>query len=168
MRSTRILVATVFSILLLSTFVVGYQSGPSNSASFPRVKYFYVLRNLYEGPGKLSLAARKPATSKRWLEGIWEGTAYQSDTKENWILKLSVKNGSYRVDYPSLSCGGEWKPIRLGKRIATFREKLTYGHNECVDNVIVTIRRLNRTQVAYWYVEPRQRRVNGIAVLDRQ
>lgn len=168
MRSTKILLATGFSILLLVTFVAGNQSGRSNSTSSQWVSYFDVLRILNEEPGEPSLVARNPATSKRWLEGTWEGTAYQSDTKENWMLKLSVKNGTYRVDYPSLKCGGEWRPIRLGKRIATFKEKLTYGHDECVDNVTVTIRKLNRRQVAYWYVEPKQTRVNGIAVLDRK
>ena len=168
MRSTKLLIGTGFSMLLLVTLATGNQSGSSNSASSHQVSYFDVLRILNEAPGKYSLVARNPEASGRWLEGTWEGTAYQSDTKENWIMKLSVKNGTYRVDYPSLKCGGEWRLIRLGKRIATFKEKLTYGHSECVDNVTVTIRKLNRRQVAYWYVEPKQTRVNGIAVLDRK
>jgi hypothetical protein len=102
------------------------------------------------------------------LEGVWEGTAYQSNTRENWTLRLTAKDRTYRVDYPTLSCGGEWRLLRMGKRTATFREKLTYGQSECVDNVTVVIQKLNRRQVAYWYIEQNQTRVDGIAVLDRQ
>jgi len=169
MKAIRKVLMYGFSMLLFFTSMAGNYCGiPARAGSHEDLKPSGVAGIRFEKTKSARLATRKPAPSKGWLEGVWEGTAYQSNTKENWTLKLTVKNRTYRIDYPSLSCGGEWKLIRMGKRTATFREKLTYGQSDCVDNVTITIQKLNRTQVAYWYVEPGQESVIGIAVLDRK
>ncbi len=169
MKATSRFFTYTFSILCFFICIAGNQDGIPAHAGLHADLNTSEFAGIYaDRANQAKLVVRKPTTSKGWLEGVWAGTAYQNNTKENWTLKLTVKNHTYRIDYPSLSCGGEWKLIRRGKRTAKFREKLTYGQSDCVDNVIITIQRLNQTQVAYWYVEPNQMRVNGVAVLDRQ
>lgn len=151
MKATNKLFKCCFALVIIFSWLA---LSPATSASHPPV----------ESTNPQALRT-KPVS---WLTGVWEGTAYQSNTKENWTLKLTAKNNSFRIDYPSLSCGGTWQLLSVNKTTATFREKLTYGQDQCVDNVTVTIQRLNRKQVAYWYVEPNDTRVIGIAVLEKQ
>jgi hypothetical protein len=162
MKATRRFFACLLLMLVFFTF--GAEIRSSNAGSLNGAKPSEVAAIRADGTSRPKLARR----SFGWLEGVWEGTAYQSNTKENWTLRLTARNNTFRIEYPSLSCGGEWKPLHRTKRIATFREKLTYGQNDCLDNVRVTIQRLSDTQVIYWYVEPNQTQVMGIAVLDKQ
>jgi hypothetical protein len=153
MKTKRRFLSYSLSILFFSTLISG-----ANQVSIPaRAASPETFNNL-----------KPTAISNRWLEGIWEGTAYQSNTRENWTIKVTVHNGTYRIDYPSLSCGGEWKLISMDASTAKFKEKLTYGQDSCVNDGNVTIQKLNNFQVAYWYVEPNQTRVTAIAVLDRR
>jgi hypothetical protein len=169
MKATGRFFTCSFSLLLFFSWSAGNQRG---NAARARVRGDLEASEFAwtraDGIKQAKPPARKAAGTSGWLEGVWEGTAYQSNTRENWTLRLTATNQTYRVDYPTLSCGGEWKLLRMDKRTARFREKLNYGQGKCVDNVTVIIQRLNRRQVAYWYVEQHQTRVDGIAVLDRQ
>jgi hypothetical protein len=165
MKARRRFVTCLFSMLVF--FSCGAEIQINNASALKGAKPLALAAIPGDGMNRPKLA-RKPAAPNGWLEGTWEGTAYQSNTKENWTLRLTAKNNQYRIEYPSLSCGGEWKPISHTRKIATFREKLTHGQGDCLDNVTVTIRRLSDTQIIYWYVEPNQTRVMGIAVLDKQ
>jgi uncharacterized caspase-like protein len=43
---------------------------------------------------------------EKWLEGRWEGAAYQGNTHSVQTIKLAVQNNAYSIEYPSLFCGG--------------------------------------------------------------
>jgi hypothetical protein len=146
MKATRKCFVHSFLVLLLFMWIAGAQNISTVSADFHE----------------------ESAISEGRFDGIWEGTGYQRNPNENWTIKLTVQNDTYRIDYPSLSCGGEWKLISRDKCAVTFREKLTYGQKRCVDNVTVTMQKLNDSQIAVWYIEPNRTRVNSNAVLDRQ
>ena len=82
------------------------------------------------------------AQSTYWLDGQWEGTGYQKDNGHNWTILLTadIDRGIYKIEYPSLSCGGEWVLSEIDGQRAVFTEKITDGIFRCANlgKVIVT------------------------------
>jgi hypothetical protein len=112
--------------------------------------------------------AQGKAGGRSWLSGTWEGTGYQADTKETWTMKLTVRGRRYRIEYPSLNCGGSWVPISIGTNQARFVEKITHGIETCSDNGNVVIERLSWQQIAFRYANHGTRKVTASAILDRK
>ncbi|MDQ5846739.1 MAG: hypothetical protein M3539_15740 [Acidobacteriota bacterium] len=108
------------------------------------------------------------AKNGRWLNGTWEGTAYQMDINETWTMKLNARRNRYTIDYPSLKCGGRWKLQNINSWTATFREHLSYGQDECVDQGRVVIQRLGNGQIAYRFYNRGAGRVTASATLNRK
>ena len=104
----------------------------------------------------------------RWLDGVWEGAAYQINAKTTWTIKLTVQNNTYFIEYPSLSCGGEWVLVDKGFSRTKFKEKITYGADRCVNDGEVTIERISDTQVAFRYTEPNSTVVMASSILSRK
>lgn len=104
----------------------------------------------------------------RWLNGTWEGTGYQIDNNETWTMKLTVRGKRYRIEYPSLKCGGRWIPLSIDRSRARFIEKITLGLEDCVDNGNVVIERLSRRQIAYRFSNRGTREVTASAILNRK
>jgi len=103
-----------------------------------------------------------------WLEGVWEGTAYQLNTRSTWTLRLTAQSGMYFIEYPSLSCGGKWTIVERDFNSTKFKEKLLYGLNRCVDNGYVAIERLSSSQIAFKYTEPNSSVIAATAVLNKK
>lgn len=104
----------------------------------------------------------------RWLNGTWEGTGYQIDNNETWTMKLTVRGKRYKIEYPSLKCGGRWIPLSIDRSRARFIEKITLGLEDCVDNGNVVIERLSRRQIAYRFSNRGTREVTASAILNRK
>jgi hypothetical protein len=104
----------------------------------------------------------------RWLNGTWEGKGYQIDTDETWTMKLRVNGKRYIIEYPSLNCGGTWRRLSIGPTRARFREKITFGLDECTDKGSVVIERLSSRQIAFRYYNPGTRDVSASAILNRK
>jgi hypothetical protein len=115
-----------------------------------------------------TLVVYPQAKTGKWLNGTWEGTAYQMDTNETWTMKLNARRNRYTVDYPSLKCGGRWKLQSIDSWTATFREHLTFGRDECVDQGRVVIQRLGNGQIAYRFYNRGAARVSASATLNRK
>ena len=95
------------------------------------------------------VSSQSKTRPERWLNGTWEGTGYQIDNNETWAMKLTVRGKHYKIEYPSLKCGGRGIPLSIDRNRARFIEKITFGLEDCVDNGNVVIERLNRRQIAY-------------------
>lgn len=108
------------------------------------------------------------ADKKDWLLGVWEGTAYQVDAQTTWTIKFTAQKDSYMIEYPTLHCGGEWSAIKVGKKKATFREKLTFGQDKCIDGGQAIIEKISPTQISFKFVDPGSPDVNSTAVLNRK
>ena len=106
--------------------------------------------------------------SRGWLNGTWEGTGYQIDTNSTWTMLLTVKGNRYRIEYPSLKCGGRWRPIKITRSTARFREVLTSGADVCANNGRVAIQRLSRRQIAFRYINQGEIDVTSSAILNRK
>jgi hypothetical protein len=103
-----------------------------------------------------------------WLNGIWEGTGYQLDDNSTWTMRLQVSGPEYMINYPSLKCGGWWKPIRITAWKATFREVLSFGQDQCSDNGRLVVERLGQGQIAYRYSRKGEAKVSSSAILNRK
>jgi hypothetical protein len=80
-----------------------------------------------------------------WMEGMWAGQASQGIS--NWPMQLTVDGSGgpqmFKVDYPSLGCGGSWslisaRPAGYGGT-AQFMETITYGQGKCVTGGAITV-----------------------------
>ena len=116
----------------------------------------------------MSPATYAQGTRGAWLRGTWEGTGYQIDTGTTWTMRLTVRGGKYLIEYPSLNCAGSWRRLSLDSMIATFRERITVGRGECVDQGRVVIERLNGRQVAYRFSQRGTSEVSASAILNRK
>ena len=106
--------------------------------------------------------------NRTWLNGTWEGTGYQIDSDTTWTMRLRVRGNRYLIEYPSLKCGGQWRPIRISSGSARFREKITLGLEACTDKGIVVIERLSRRQIAFRYSNRGTTEVTASAILNRK
>lgn len=102
------------------------------------------------------------------LDGIWEGAAYQINTKTTWTIKLTARNNTYFVEYPSLSCGGEWALVDKSFSSARFKEKITYGIGRCVDDGDIIIERVSDSQISFKYIEPNSTVIMASAILNKK
>ena len=80
----------------------------------------------------------KMASLTQWMVGTWTGIGSQSGTGSSWSIQLTVQQQgaggyTYKIDYPSLSCGGYWTLDSAGRNTAGFTEHITYGREKCVD-----------------------------------
>jgi len=141
-------IVAAFVLLVSLTSVVSSQSQTRNRAGSPR--------------GQPAWGARA------WLKGTWEGTGYQIDNNETWTMKLTVRGRRYKIEYPSLKCGGRWIPLSIARSRARFIEKITFGLADCVDNGNVVIERLSRRQIAYRFSNHGTREVTASAILNRK
>lgn len=106
--------------------------------------------------------------AKSWMSGTWEGTGYQIDDQSTWTMLVTAGRRRVTIEYPSLQCGGRWKPISITADRARFKEILSHGQEKCTDNGNVLIQRLSRRQVVFLYTIAGKREVSASAVLQRK
>ncbi|HWN11431.1 MAG TPA: hypothetical protein VNO50_19540 [Pyrinomonadaceae bacterium] len=112
--------------------------------------------------------AQSKNRNRAWLNGTWEGTGYQIDTNNTWTMQLTVKGNRYKIEYPSLNCEGRWRPIRITRTTARFREILTSGADVCADKGTVVIQRLSHRQIAFRYTNQGEADVTSSSILNRK
>jgi hypothetical protein len=112
--------------------------------------------------------AKIPDDSLKWFDGVWEGTGYQTNPKSNWSIKLTAQNDTYVIEYPSLSCRGEWALIKKESGKARFKETITRGLGRCENNGTVLIERIDDAQVSFKYSSPNTKAVTSTATLRKR
>jgi hypothetical protein len=116
-------------------------------------------------------AAAAQRSNRSWLRGTWEGTGYQTDDNSTWKMKLTTvksKRGgrTFKIEYPSLNCGGRWKLLSINQNVARFRELLNHGVDKCTNKGSVLIERKG-AQLIFLYTNPGNREITASAVLNR-
>jgi hypothetical protein len=114
------------------------------------------------------VSAQTKPNARTWLNGTWEGTGYQIDTAETWTMRLTVKGGHYRIEYPSLNCSGRWQPVRVTAWRARFRERILIAPDQCTNNGRVVVERLSRRQIAFRYTNQGETDVSASAILSKK
>ncbi len=112
--------------------------------------------------------AQNKTARAQWLNGTWEGTGYQMDTESTWTIRLTVDRGKHTIEYPSLKCGGRWQPLRLTNWVGEFRERISFGLEDCVNGGRVTIQRLNGRQVSFRFSYRGTNQISASAILNRK
>jgi len=120
----------------------------------------------------LASTAAAQRKSNSWLHGFWEGTGYQTDDQTTWSMQLTItktKAGRlvFRIEYPSLNCGGYWKLLSIGVSRARFRELLDHGQDKCSDKGQVRIETID-SQLIFLYSNQGSREITASAVLNRE
>jgi hypothetical protein len=106
------------------------------------------------------VGASSTAGGQAWLEGLWTGQGYQSikradrapgadDYESNWSIALTVEQGAFKIDYPSLGCGGHWSRVLGNDREIVFTENITYGRERCIDKGKVTLGLVSRGALSF-------------------
>jgi hypothetical protein len=104
----------------------------------------------------------------RWLEGVWEGEGYQSDTRTTWAVRLRVQDGTYAIEYPNIPCRGRWTLIDKNSVGASFTEVITQGIDRCGNNSHVMIEKVNVSEISCKFTHARSRVVIATAVLSKK
>ena len=106
--------------------------------------------------------------SFQWLDGVWEGEGYQSDTKTTWAVRLTVRDGTYAIEYPNIPCGGRWTLIDKNSGGASFTEVITQGADRCGNNSHVMIEKVNDSEISCKYTHADSRVVIATVVLSKK
>ena len=122
----------------------------------------------------LAFTVAAQGQNKSWLRGSWEGTGYQTDSEgeSTWAMTLAIrriKNGrrTFSIEYPSLGCGGRWKPLNISGAKAKFREELNHGQDTCANQGLVMIERIGG-QLIFLYTNQDSHEITASAVLNRK
>lgn len=102
-----------------------------------------------------------------WLNGVWTGDGYQTDTKTRWAARLMVRDDTYSIDYPDIPCKGTWKLIEKNSRSASFNEVITQGVDRCI-NSHVTVEKVSASELSCRYTHVKSRAVIATAVLTKK
>jgi hypothetical protein len=85
------------------------------------------------------------------FQGVWEGRGYQYDTSQSWTIKTTIVGNQYKIDYPSLRCGGDLILLNRTANKLEYRERLTYG-NSCISNGKTVLTKTNANTLKFvWY-----------------
>lgn len=105
---------------------------------------------------------------EKWTEGVWEGTAYQTAPDKAWPIKLAVQNNSYAIEYPALTCAGEWTlKGKKGSKV-TFQERIVKGGTRCEDGGEIVLEKVSNSQLVFKYVSPRTNEIIASAILNKR
>jgi hypothetical protein len=107
------------------------------------------------------------AAELEWLNGVWTGDGYQTDTKTRWAAKLTVRGETYSIDYPDIPCKGTWKLIEKNNRSASFNEVITQGVDQCT-NGHVSVEKVSASEISCSYTHLKSRAVIATAVLTKK
>jgi hypothetical protein len=102
-----------------------------------------------------------------WLNGVWTGDGYQTDTKTRWAARLTVQDETYSIDYPDIPCKGTWKLIEKNSRSASFNEVITQGIDQCI-NSHITVEKVSASEISCRYTHLKSRAVIATAVLTKK
>lgn len=107
-------------------------------------------------------------TKLEWLNGVWSGEAFQTDTKTRWAVRLTVQDENYSIVYPDIPCKGTWKLIEKNSRSASFTEAITQGLDLCENNSHVMVEKLSASEITVRYAHPGSRTVIATVVLKEK
>lgn len=102
-----------------------------------------------------------------WLNGVWTGDGYQTDTKTRWAVRLTVRDETYSIDYPDIPCKGTWKLIEENSQSASFNEVITQGLDQCTNSHVV-VEKLSASEISCRYTHAKSRAVIATAVLTKK
>jgi hypothetical protein len=161
------LALVVFGLVM----VLGYIAWKANSKSIPEPSSVSTAPTYSNFPANANRDIESKLHDDRslqWLDGVWEGRGYQSNTKTTWAVRLTAQDSTYAIDYPDIPCRGKWTLMEKNTDEAKFSEVITQGIDLCANNSKVIIRKTNDSQISCTYTYARSRVVIATAVLTKK
>lgn len=124
--------------------------------------------NTNENPNQKTELSTVENQDLQWLAGSWEGEGYQSDTKTTWLVKLTAREGTYLINYPTIPCSGKWILANHHSRGASFDEVITQGTDRCDKNDHVMMEKVSDSEISCKYTRAKSRVVIATAVLTKK
>jgi hypothetical protein len=104
--------------------------------------------------------------------GVWTGVIVQGPDvgtpgsggeHKRYEIKIVFGPAGYRVEYPSLGCGGKLHLVGTKGRHFHFRDELEYGKDRCSDNGYTELQMISHTRAAIqWFDAGRVFRAEGM------
>ena len=164
-------VAIVFVGLIAVAGLFVWKASNASNADSSQAASNEPNRNSGDAPANKSNPNSQTKTAEtpdlEWLNGVWTGDGFQTDTKTRWAARLTVRDDTYSIDYPDIPCKGTWKLIEKNSRSASFNEVITQGLNQCA-NSYVTVERLSASEISCRYTHVKSRAVIATAVLTKK
>jgi len=90
------------------------------------------------------------------LDGVWTGVGQQtySSYASEWTISVKIKNGNFKIEYPSLGCSGTWDLLSETSGSVTFFENIQIGKNQCTLNGTVELLWIEKDKLRYIYFTP--------------
>lgn len=104
-----------------------------------------------------------------WINGIWRGTGFQLNNSSSWSIRFeaNAKTNTYKINYGSLSCGGNWELKKIEKNRAVFIEKITDGKDKCVNGNTIIITFVTDKYLSYTCFAPGSKKLDASATLEK-
>ncbi|WP_418654498.1 J domain-containing protein [Tenacibaculum soleae] len=109
-------------------------------------------------------------SNERWLNGNYSGIIKQFDINQKWKINLEIGEridffgekiiNTFKVNYPSLKCNGNWNIISQKNNKLEFRETIEKGKDICNNSGKVVIEKKGN-QIIYSYYFPNDKTLNA-------
>jgi hypothetical protein len=159
-------ILTLFVLALVS--LVGYLIWRSNNSPVTQPVTVNAAAPANSNSAETSPAKSSDTNILTWLNGVWEGHGYQTDTKTTWAVRLTVRDGNFAVLYPENPCSGIWKVIDKNSRGGSFTEVITQGLNRCANNSHVMIEKMNDLEISCKYTHAHSRVVIATVIMSKK
>jgi hypothetical protein len=115
------------------------------------VTAIFLLGALTISCGSTGGSARESAPETEWIDGVWNGIGYQRDVGSTWTIRLTVNRSEnrFKIEYPSLACGGEWRLVEFTSHSGKFIERIVFGRDRCADNGTIVITLVDGDHVSF-------------------
>lgn len=113
-------------------------------------------------------ATPTPTPKPNWLEGVWEGTGYQTDTDTTWSVRLIVRDDNFAIVYPDIPCSGVWAIVDQTSTGGTFREIISKNVSNCANNSQILLQKVTDNELTLKYSHENNRAVVATATLRKR
>lgn len=157
--------------------IVEYSHYDSRSYSYNTkigcVSGSYLSRNY---PSALNYSLNSDSSSKKintsakayWSRLECSGVAYQNNIDEKWQVKIyEISANYYRIEYPSLNCGGQLEVVTFDANQILFKESLTYGQSTCTNSGYVVLKKKDNKQFYFEYYWPSRDKLAAEGILTK-
>ena len=103
-----------------------------------------------------------------WLDGVWEGEGYQTDTNSTWSVRLTIAENNFAIEYPNIPCSGSWKVVDQNSGGGTFTEIITNGKSLCANNSRILLQKVSDRELSLKYSHENTRAVIATATLSKK
>ena len=108
-----------------------------------------------------ALPAYGAEQSPSGVMGTWAGPGIQFDSTATrggefsvWAVNLTIGPDAVSITYPSLECGGFWTLERITDHAAYYRETLTYGQSQCIDQGLAVVSPMDGPKLRVEFYHP--------------